>query len=68
MEIRTVITIINSKRIVLTGHETKKNRNKLQDLAAGENEKLVFHPHGDRMRKLVHYVAEQMDCRTGRRA
>lgn len=41
--------------------EEQEIRDKLQDLVAGENEKLVFPTRmGGRMRKLVHYVAEQM--------
>jgi hypothetical protein len=41
--------------------EEQEIRNKLQDLVASENDKLVFPTRmGGRMRKLVHYVAEQM--------
>jgi hypothetical protein len=42
--------------------EEQEIRNKLQDLVASENEKLAFPTRmGGRMRKLVHYVAEQME-------
>jgi hypothetical protein len=41
--------------------EEQEIRDKLQDFVAGENNKLVFPTRmGGRMRKLVHYVAEQM--------
>jgi hypothetical protein len=44
--------------------EEQEIRKKLQDLLAGEDDKLVFPTRmGGRMRKLVHYVAQQMELR-----